>query len=346
MRKLAFISILVLIVLSISACNTKTTGTDTTKTGASTNSFIGGTKGLDIKFMSGAPPDEVYDKDYPFDINIRLENVGESTVDSGRAIVTIMGISKGDFNIASLEKKVDTELLGAKLDPQGNAVAGGITNIEFNTLQAADMIGNMPFELRAQVCYPYTTTVISKLCILKDVLGKTRKAGEAPYCEPDRTFKEETDFENSGAPVHITDFKQVATGENKISFTFNIEHVGGGLIYDKSVSESERCSGASVANKDTVFVEIDTGISGTLSCSGITGTGSNGNVDGKVKLYSSSGAVTTDSKAVAGKESRSIVCSQDLPLDRSDYSKQISIKISYDYKDFAYTEFVVKDVGQ
>lgn len=312
-KKLFSLGILVLLLFA-AGCGEGDTA-EKTDTGGKGNAFIGGDKGLDIKFMEGAPPDEVYDLDYPFSINVRMENVGEYDVDPSAATVRVTGINPADFGNPTLEANVE-ELNGAKLDPQGNEIAGGITNVEFSELQAAPITGTVEYNIKADVCYPYGTITVSKICLLEDLLGTTRKAGEEPFCE----VTEDKDHENSGAPVHITDFRQAATGKDKISFTFEVGHVGDGLIFKQGVA----CDPA-MANKDKINVAVETGLDG-LSCSGIGGE------EGELNLYGSEN------------QKMSVTCTQPLPVDRADSEKQVKITLTYDYKDSVVTPLKVTHI--
>ena len=139
--------------------------------------FVGGGKGIDIQFINGAPPDEVYDKNYPFDITLKLKNIGEFTVeDKTKVSVSITGIDPSDFSkqTADLTKNIpDQPFKATNVDPQGNIAEGTITTVEFQGLQfRGNVTGTQEFPIRANVCYDYGTTAISKLCVLKDMLGK------------------------------------------------------------------------------------------------------------------------------------------------------------------------------
>lgn len=308
----------ILIMLSLLAVGCGEQQDDTTRTGAQGKAFIGGTKGLEMTFFADAPPDVVYDKDFPFSIHLKLENVGESDVGSGQATVQVIGIDPKDFGNVNLKKTNAEELLGAKIDPQGNQIAGGISDIEFSNLQAAPIVGNVEHTVRAEMCYPYSTKAITTYCVLKDLLGTTRKAGETPFCDPNTVRQ----AENSGAPVQITGVKQSVTGKDKVSLTFDITHVGSGLLYGKNTN----CEGT-VSNKDKVHVKIISE-GQSVQCSGL-----GGGIEGDVQLYGTS-----------GKGTRAIVCTLDLTGERTDNEKQIQIELSYDYKQIIDKKIVVRQL--
>jgi hypothetical protein len=268
--------------------------------------FIGGDRGLDIQFSEGAPPDTVYDKDFPFDINVRIENVGEWSIEnSDDATLTIIGIEPASFGktLSQLTKDSNVPLNGARYDPQGNVVEGTITNINFPDFQyQSEIVGTIELPIVARICYEYGTRANSKICILDDLLGTTRRTGEEPVCDPNENKK----VENSGAPVQITSFRESVVGTDSVSFTFVISHIGEGTV----TRMNTECS-TMIADKDKIYVNIDTGLQG-LRCSGIEGGGS----EGYTTLFT-------------GK--RSIICTQPLSTPRGDFEKPISIELKYAY---------------
>ena len=272
------IIVLLMVLTMLVACESQT-DSDKTSSGATTNAFVGGEKGLDIKFVKGTPPEEVFDKNYPFNINLRIENVGEADIPKSEAIVKIKGISPSDFGNVELTKTSQLDLNGASLDPNNNVIDGGIETIDFANLQASEVTGSVSYPLVGEVCYPYETKVVSKICILEDLLGKTRKSGEEPLCSVD----EVKEVENSGAPVKVSNFKETAVAEDKVSFSFDINHVGEGLIFKKdSACEPD------LANKNKVFVTVKSGIEdGDLKCNEL-----GGGTTGEVSLFGDNRAET------------------------------------------------------
>jgi len=298
--RIILVIVAILLLMLISGCENKTEDTG--------KAFIGGDKGLLINFIDGAPPAEVFDTNYPFNINIKIENVGEWDINNAAdATVEITGIDPKDFSktAESFVKNADSSLTGAHRNPQGEAVKGTITNVEFPNLQyAGTLAGTSEFTIRANVCYTYGTKINSKICVLEDLLGSKKRTEVTEICDPN-TAK---DTENSGAPVHVTDFKETAVASDKLSFSFKISHVGTGVISKPNTE----CSNE-IADKDKVIVTVNTGLDG-LSCSGILG----GGTTGETTLYNGE---------------REIMCTQQLPSPRGNYEKQISITLQYDYED-------------
>jgi len=282
--------------------------------------FIGGTEGLRLAFTDGAPPNEVFDRDFPFNINVRLENVGEwSIVNAADTTISIIGIDPVDFGktLADLKQSSTVPLLGRRLDQQGNVQSGTITNIDFPDFQyQGSVIGKVEFILRANACYEYGTKVNTKVCVLDDLLGVTRAADEPPICEPN----EDKPFENSGAPVQIVSVKETATGVDRVTVAFEISHVGSGVVFKRDTE----CD-PSIANKDKVYVKINTGLPG-LSCAGIEGGGD----EGYITLYGGT---------------RQIICTQQLPTPRGNYEKPITAELTYGYRQHIDKTLTVKQTG-
>jgi len=282
--------------------------------------FIGGTKGLSLSFTEGAPPDEVFDLNFPFSVNVKVENVGEWDINNPNDItLSIIGIDPGDFGKTSafLTQDSPVPMLGARLDPQGNLIPGTINNIDFPDLQYASTVtGKIQFVIRASACYEYGTRVNTKVCILEDLLGITRRSIEEAVCNPN----EEKDFENSGAPVQVANLKQTVMGADRIALSFDIEHVGVGNVFRKNTE----CS-TTIQDKDRVYVKVDTGDSNT-KCSGVEG----GLSEGFTQLFN-------------GK--RSIICTQQLPTPRGDFEKPISITLEYGYRQHIDKQLTVKHAG-
>lgn len=292
------------------------TGCEENNTDGTSTSFIGGDDGLKIEFIKNAPPEEVFDADYPFSISLKMENIGEWDIDNpSDATVRITGINPLDFGKTSAEltKNVDSEMR-AKRRVDGDVLRGTISNVEFQGLQYQGSVSStVELPLRADVCYAYGTKANTKICVLEDLLGTERREEKDEVCDPN----EAKDLDNSGAPVQVKNFRQSAISKDKLSFSFSINHVGSGVISKRGSECSDE-----IANKDKVLVSVNTGLSG-LTCSGIEAGGN----FGETTLYDGT---------------REIVCTQPLPPQRSNYEKQISITLEYDYEDSLDTAIKVK----
>ncbi len=280
--------------------------------------FVGGSHGLALSFTEGAPPDEVFDQGkYPFSVNVKIENNGEWDVDKEDATITISGISPEAFSNPTLTRKLNVDLAGTKKDVQGNIIPGTTTYLDFPGFNYKDRItGSVDLTIKADACYKYGTNINSKLCILKDLLGRVAGA-QNPICVVD----ESKEVENSGAPVQVAELKERAVENNKIRFTFIVQHTGIG-----DVSELGSGCDIGVAKRNKVSVKVDTGIAGELSCTFDDGTGS----EGIITLY--------------GGSPRLVSCAQTIKT-LADYEQLINIKLEYDYQNSITTSLKVSHIS-
>jgi ribosomal protein L21E len=169
-----------------------------------------------------------------------------------------------------------------------------------------------PVNLIAEACYKYQTKSSINLCI-RDKLTTT-KTGVCNVQEKKQVF-------NSGAPVKIDNFVESAVSESKLSFTFDIMHMGTGKVF-KEDSWCEQEYGV----EDIVHVKIDSGI-GTLTCTGL-----NGGTEGDVRVQN-------------GKAS--IRCILEIPENqRGDFEKSIVITTTYKYSNTISKQITLKHSGE
>jgi len=307
MKKILVIGIVVLISLFLAGCEEEAGTGDAGDVSVGGKAFIGDPQdGLQIEFLQGAPPDEVYDTNFPFGMSVKIENVGEYDINAGseptenQIVVSITGIDHSDFKDQGTQldfvKSVTEDLRGASLDPAGNKIDGAFTNVDYEELQyQSEVTGTLPLTMQANVCYTYGTKVVSKLCILEDLFTKT---GREPFCDPNR---KDSNLENSAAPVIVDSFRQSVAGKDRLTFQFNVKHAGDGTISRKGSD----CSRA-LADKNKVNIKVETGLAG-LTCSGIQG----GTTEGTIDLFGSNGA------------ERTVTCTEQLRESMSDFEKPI-----------------------
>lgn len=312
MKKELFVMSLIFLLLIVGAqqgCEREPTGKE--------NPFVGGTDGILIDFVEGAPPPEVFDQGHPFEIVVRLKNKGEADVKKYEGRVDISGISKQDFGgIYTLPFPED--LSGTYKNPEGDVVDGTTTYLTFRTFKHTRALpGNVQFTVRADVCYKYGTKAVTRLCIREEIL----EYGEEAVCEVD----EEKIIYSSGSPIQITGFKQSVGGKNKLSFTFRISHKGVGAIY----SPKGKLCETDLAKRNEVRVVVETKMSG-IRCDTLRESDvKKGRVEGYVTLY---------------EESASVTCTQPIPSEEAAkaYEKPITINLEFDYKHHIDTPLLVK----
>ena len=112
---------ILILLIALSLMVVGCTGTQGTGPGADmSNPFIGGTMGLDVGFLEGSPPAIVFDNgQFPFEVEVVLENIGEWDIDSGEATITIVGVDPEDFNRAGVQVvNVTEDIPGQEFDPE------------------------------------------------------------------------------------------------------------------------------------------------------------------------------------------------------------------------------------
>lgn len=283
--------------------------------------FIGGTEGVVVSYEANTPPDEAFDGGFaPFDVVVRLQNMGEQDIRSGDTTVRITGILEPEFNLkpGDLTKKVNEELIAIRQDATGKIIPGNPIFVEFREFNHVSSIaGNaLDFPIRADVCYKYGTEASTQLCSRENILnpegdGICEVTGSKPVA-------------NSGAPVQVANVDQTARSVNSITFSFEVNHVGTGSPYQ----EDSVCDKTQRRFEDNVFIEVDTNVAG-LSCTRLDSTGG-GRVGGFVKMF---GDTTT------------ITCTQTFSRP-TDAVIPATITIGYDYEERAQTTITVKHTGE
>jgi len=280
--------------------------------------FIGGTQGVNIVFHDFRT--EVFDggRD-PFDVILRLENRGETGVDSENIKVKLSGINPAEFN--KLDEQLVTsppdDLLEIRIDPAGAKIDSPPVFVEYLELNHVSPItgASAQFPLRAELCYLYRTKAVSKLCIRENLL--TPPAGG--ICE----INEQKPLFNSGAPVQITAFKESTRAKDKVSFSFEIVNAGSGIMFERNSD----CDRSQRKNENRVYVIVDSGLNG-LSCTGLETTG-NG-AEGFVTLYGGKKIVT---------------CTQTVRT-KSDFEQLVRVEAIYDYEQITQTSITVRTSGE
>jgi hypothetical protein len=280
--------------------------------------FVGGTTGLVSDFVDFRSP--VFDggRD-PFDVVVKLENKGEFTVPANRARVKLSGVNPAEF--ARLEEQLSAsppeDVLGVRVDPQGNILPGSPVFVEFTGLNHIPPIAGsqLAFPLRAEVCYLYSTRAVSKLCVRENILSP--EAGG--ICE----VNEDKPVFNSGAPVQVLNVKESARAKDKIGFSFEIANSGTGQLFERGSA----CDRSTRAKENKVYVIVNSGLPG-LQCTGLNTAGTK--AEGFTTLFEGKKIVT---------------CTQGVS-SRTDFEQQLDIEVIYDYEEYKQTELVVRSSGE
>ena len=312
MRKALILMIVVVLGLMVlSGCDKK----DGAKTSIS-NPFIGGSTGLLLDFQKGAPPRQVFDGgDYPFAVTLKVQNMGEADIKKDDISVAITGIKASDFSLtdAAFVKKPTDKLSRKYKDANGNIIEGIIDYVTFDKLNfKSKLAGNQEFTVRGEVCYRYQTKAVSKICITRKILDTTY----SKVCKVDGL---KTVY-SSGAPVKVSNLKELPRGKDKVQFTFDVTHAASNIDLFKAGTNCKYL----FANENKVYVKVSTGMSG-LSCTGLSG-----------------GTTSADGYATLYNRKATITCTQDAKGVTSDFEKIVNIELDYDLKDYKEVKVLVK----
>lgn len=311
MKQLPYI-IAVISVLLLAGCQQAQT--------AELPSFIGGKDGVVASFVDNSPPKESYDGgDSPFDVEVKLENKGETPVTKEQARVKITGIRAQEFNLLDENLvKAPEEALPELTKQDGKIQTGSPVFVSFPNFNHVSYItgASLPFPIRADVCYGYASIAVSKLCIRENVLNPP--AGGLCEINADKPVA------SSGAPIQVENVKESARASNKIQFSFDVVHVGTGNIFKLD----SRCDKTSRVPEDKVFVTVDTKLPG-LTCSGLNAV-REGAAEGEMKIIGNS---------------RTVSCQQTV-TNRGDYELPVNFRISYDYETTIQTTVAIKHAGE
>jgi hypothetical protein len=261
-----------------------------------TTAFVGGTDGLKMSFAD--LPSTIF-ANVPFQLAVLVQNAGESAIEVGSATFTLNNAQ--NFNILVTDATTRNKgLLQAAKIVQATIFPGGQ---EFITWGPAKFTGEagipiteqQPVPIAVDACYGYSTTMITRVCIAK---GKQ-------ICEPIA----EKVIQNSGAPIQITKFKQIAQAENDtvtLNFKIDVENKGGGDVYTAGAT----CPTPDSNSKDIFYV--DKVILGD-------------------EVYAPQSLLNCDSIELSDNEG-STTCSITIPSVKTDYEEQLSIVLNYTYK--------------
>jgi len=201
--------------------------------------IFSGIQGLELSFMEGAPPNEVY-QDTSFDIFVELHNQNALDVKRGTIKLSIPYL----FEVSDKTKTIDT-MMGKETYPGGETeiiewtgvkVKG--TTVRKDTRQTANV----------QVCYAGDLEAQPMVCVRP-------RPGSDGIIEGECNIGKKSLSGGQGAPIAVTSVTETVLKEsdntNTMVFRFEVEDVGGGKVID--VGEVNDCS---ISAKDKTKAEI------------------------------------------------------------------------------------------
>lgn len=305
--------------LVLSGCD----GGETTTSGYSP--FIGGSEGLDMEFVTGAPPDEIFDNGKSsLPISVNLENVGEFDIEKGSGFVEVRGISADEFGVSGSElKKSIPAIQGARKSADGSAQNGLAEVVTFSGLSyQQDLAGDLPINnLRVRACYDYETKASAQLCL---------KPGGVDGLKDDEIcmISETKTVANSASPIHVENLKEFPRGKEGIMISFDIVHQGPANY--KWFSTGDDVCDDSLNNEDlyALEVEVDPIVNNRYraDCARLD------NSD-RGEIILTRGAPQT------------VVCTFDIGEQDVEFETPVSVKLKYRYSQYIEKQILVKDLG-
>ncbi|MFW5745985.1 MAG: hypothetical protein ACOCWQ_00350 [Nanoarchaeota archaeon] len=317
MRRVFSIIILICI-LAVAGCDSSQ------EVGPDTTPFVGGDTALVLSFIEAAPPDEVFDDgQFPFSVNVKVENVGEYDIDANDGYIELEGISADEFGIASGDLREDIpDIEGAKKGVGGFIIDGFSDVVDFGEFNyQADIAGTLTSIIRARACYNYETEATTTLCIKQETVDSVREnevcrvAGNKPV-------------ENSGAPIQIKSITESPKSKEGIIVQITLGSVG--AQSDSFYKESTDCDDRrNNPDRYVVYMEVDPIINGRIpaQCNGLSGGNS-----GYIKLFDGA--------------DRTIACSFDTAGIDNDFETRMNMRLRYRYSQFIEEDVIIRDVSR
>lgn len=265
-----------------------------------------GTNGLELAFLEGAPPKEVY-QNSPFDIVLEMHNDGALDITSGTAKLGISLL----FDVDDTKKSFQT-IMGKE-----NFQLGETSQVRWDgiDLKQTTVRKDSREDINVQVCYEGEVLAQPEVCIRP-------RPGKSGVLEGGCTVGEKSVSGGQGGPIAVTKILDNDVREdgdsNVITFRIQVENVGGGDIIDRD--EVDRCT-LSARDKQEARIDVEVGwLDGTkFEC--------NKNTNRKLVMNNGKGLITCKSSPV--------------PNDQH-YSTPLNIKMNYGYVDSIKTSLTVK----
>ncbi len=220
-RKTTIIIGILAIGILLSAC----TGGDNGSAGET--GFIGGTQGVQLSFGNNAPPNPIADGgQQTFPVIVEAENLGEESVPASNATITLEGFSYSAFNKTreSLISQPTEDIQANRQTPDGEQIDAAPVFTEFPGFTYEDDVqAGYETAMIAKMCYEYSSTTSTELCIRDDML----LADSSSPCQVSST----RDSSSSGAPVQITKVEQDVSTSDRTLVTFTVQNQGSGDVY-------------------------------------------------------------------------------------------------------------------
>lgn len=183
-----------------------------------------GTQGLEMRFLTNAPPNVVYAEDDYFPVSIEVRNRGVYPGERDGSItadIHFLGFDRDiirNLDITSVD--FDEEEAKTRYNPEGGYNVATVEASIDNSMFQHSRVDSYQATILAVVCYPYKTFVAEEVCINPN---PNRNTGHN-VCTPGMTGTG-----SQGAPIAVTSINSVAQ-RGRGRFVITISNVGGGTV--------------------------------------------------------------------------------------------------------------------
>jgi hypothetical protein len=290
--------------------------------------FLGGTTGLKVNVMEGAPPSVVQAGGAaPFSVIVPLENLGESPVGPGTnntlVLVRLAGIMYNNWGLtpATAAKTLDVKIESAKRNFDGSALPGEINYISFdNLVYKPNLFESISLPIRVEACYDYESYATTQFCMKKDIIESREDSSICMMRGP-------RPVGSSGAPIHITSVEEAPISNQSIQLNMVIEHLGNGIFFSRADYKDffDACAFTEMnpsIYKVEVFVEPVQKDTYDINCLRLDTKLPGGGVSGFVRMFE--GAPVT----------LSCFITRNKPMSVRVYTDLLNIRLRYRYGEF------------
>jgi hypothetical protein len=298
-KKIIYIMVFLVFGLFISGCDNGDSGSD------GSGPFSGGISGLSLSFVEGAPLSQFNaGESVPFQVLVK--NNGEHEVLAGEVNVKLFGVSPTSWEGLITEYvPTSSELFGITKDVD----VGGEEIVSLGEgSYIGTVYGSQEFSVHAKMCYPYTTTTVSTVCMDSTTIEQTG----VQTCDINGEKISKGDV--SSAPIQITSISEDYHSSDSIRFTIVLKNSGSGEVYSKDVS----CNEFGVLDEGKIYVELE---------------------PTDVICYFSGGKSNSGIISL-GDDSKTLICER-IVEDTSSYIDNLNIILSYNYVDSIETKVTV-----
>ncbi|MBU2441172.1 MAG: hypothetical protein KKA43_02465, partial [Nanoarchaeota archaeon] len=292
--------------------------------------YYEGTKGLEIDFLEGSPPYELYEES-SFSVSFILENRGAYNILEDRQAILSINIDPFYFDVSELRNidglTVDDNrviLRGLQLPGKSKYYPSGYEIITtFTNLKAKLIKGQREqpsTQIFASLCYPYVTTFSEMVCVDLSNYGENLRTQAC--------YQQDLASSGQGAPVVVTrvevDNQPAGPDSVRPVFTIHVSNKGRGSVLSPAYNPADFdrvCSFQNLYREDFNTIDVRAALSDgkELFCA-----------PNPMRLFNGEGFV------------RCQVHDEDLVIGHHNYLSSLTVNLSYVYLTSVSDEIKIK----